>query len=63
MKQRFTVLLFYAVVIIGFVRDSLTVDEEDLSATLIMRVLNGTLSLNAMAVVEFSTENDTALCM
>ena len=63
MEHKFTVLPFSPGVIIGFVKDSLTVDEEDLSATLTIRILNGTLGDNAMAVVEFSTENGAALCM
>ena len=63
MEQRFTILPFSPGVIIGFVRDFLTVDEEDLSATLMIRILNGTLGDDTMAVVEFSTENGAALCM
>ena len=63
MEQKFTVLPFSPEVIIGFVRDSLIVDEEDLSATLTIRILNGTLGDDTTAVVEFSTENGTALCM
>ena len=54
---------FYIVVNIGFARDSLTVDEDELSATLTIRVLIGPLAGDDMVVVRFSTEDDSALCM
>ena len=50
----------YTVVTIGFVEDSITVDEVDLSAILRVRVLSGTAS---SAVVGVWTADDSAMCM
>ena len=53
----------YTVVTIGFVEDSITVNEEGLSATLRVKVLNGLLEAGLASIVELSTADDTAKCM
>ena len=53
----------YTVVTIGFVEDSITVNEEDLSATLKVKVLNGYLESGMACIVELSTVDNTAECM
>ena len=53
----------YTVVTIGFVEDSIRVNEEDMSATLRVKVLNGYLEAGMACIVEFSTADNTAECM
>ena len=54
---------FFAAVTIGFVDDFITVNETNLSARLTVKVLKGTLAGGGSALVGFSTDDDTALCM
>ena len=60
--QRLIILCFFTAVTIGFVQESIIVNETDMTARLIVRVLQGTLAGDASALIRFFTTDDSAQC-